>query len=84
MRLLMLNPNTLQSVADLIAAPARAAAAPGMEVLSTTAPSSVSCFANRAETVIGGAVAVETLASRHATADAAAVAALTAPGLGGA
>ena len=84
MRLLMLNPNTSQSVTDLIAAAARAAAAPGTEVVPMTAPRGVPYIANRAEAVIGGAVALEMLAASHATVDAAVIAAFADPALGGA
>lgn len=84
MRLLMLNPNTSRSVTDLIAAAARAAAAPATEILPMTAPRGVPYIANRAEAVIGGAVALEMLAAAHATVDAAVVAAFADPALGGA
>jgi allantoin racemase len=83
MRLLMLNPNTSQSVTDLIAA-ARAAAAPGTEVVPMTAPRGVPYIANCAEAVIGGAVALEVLAGAHGTVDAAVIAAFADPALGGA
>ncbi len=75
MRPLMLNPNASQSVTDLIAATARAAAAPGTEVVLTTAPRGVPYVASRAEAVMGGAVATETLAAHHAAAGAAVIAA---------
>lgn len=84
MRLLMLNPNTSQSVTDLIAAAARAAAAPGTEIVPATAPRAVPYIANRAEAVIGGAVALEMLARAHATVDATVIAAFADPALGGA
>jgi Asp/Glu/hydantoin racemase len=84
MRLLMLNPNTSQSVTDLIAAAARAAAAPGTEIVPATAPRGVPYISNRAEAVIGGAVALEMLASLHSTVDAAVIAAFADPALGGA
>ncbi len=84
MRLLMLNPNTSQSVTELIAAAARAAAAPGTEVVPMTAPRGVPYIATRAEAVIGGAVALEMLAAAHAGVDAAVVAAFGDPALGGA
>jgi Asp/Glu/hydantoin racemase len=75
MRPLMLDLNASQSVTDLIAATARAAAAPGTEVVLTTAPRGVPYVASRAEAVMGGAVATETLAAHHAAAGAAVIAA---------
>jgi Asp/Glu/hydantoin racemase len=84
MRLLMLNPNTSQSVTDLITAAARAVAVPGTEIVPATAPRGVPYIATRAEAVLGGAVALEMLAERHATVDAAVIAAFGDPGLGGA
>ena len=84
MRILMLNPNTSQSVTDLIAAAARAAAAPGTEIVPVTAPRGVPYIATRAEAVLGGAVALEMLAELHGGVDAAVMAAFGDPALGGA
>jgi allantoin racemase len=83
-RILMLNPNTSQSVTDLIAAAARAAAAPGTEIVPATAPRGVPYIATRAEAVLGGAVALEMLAELHGGVDAAVMAAFGDPALGGA
>jgi Asp/Glu/hydantoin racemase len=84
MRILMLNPNTSRSVTDLIAGAARAAAAPGTEIMPATAPRGVPYIATRAEAVLGGAVALEMLAELHGGVDAAVVAAFGDPALGGA
>jgi allantoin racemase len=83
-RILMLNPNTSQSVTDLIAAAARAAAAPGTEIVPATAPRGVPYIATRAEAVLGGAVALEMMAEFHGGVDAAVMAAFSDPALGGA
>ena len=84
MRILMLNPNTSRSVTDLIADAARAAAAPGTEIVPATAPRGVPYIATRAEAVLGGAVALEMLAELHGGVDAAVIAAFGDPALGGA
>lgn len=84
MRLLLLNPNTSQSVTDRISAAAHEAAAPGTELVPLTAARGVPYIATRAEAVIGGAVALEMLAEHHANVDAAIIAAFGDPGLGGA
>jgi allantoin racemase len=84
MRVLMLNPNTSRSVTDLIADTARAAAAPGTEIVPATAPRGVPYIATRAEAVLGGAVALEMLAELHGGVDAAVIAAFGDPALGGA
>jgi Asp/Glu/hydantoin racemase len=83
-RLLLLNPNTSASVTDRLADAARAAAAPGTEIVPATAPRGVPYIATRAEAVIGGAVTLEILAELHADVDAAIIAAFGDPGLGGA
>ena len=84
MRILMLNPNTSASVTALIAAAARAVAAPGTEIVPATAVRGVPYIATRAEATIGGAVALEMLAELHPGVDAAVIAAFGDPGLGGA
>jgi allantoin racemase len=83
-RILVLNPNTTERVTDRIAAAARAAAAPGTEIVPLTAPRGLPYIGNRAEAVIGGAIALEMLAEHQATADAAVIAAFGDPALGGA
>jgi Asp/Glu/hydantoin racemase len=83
-RILLLNPNTTDAVTERLAGAARAAATPGTEVVALTAPRGFPYIANRAESVIGGAIALETLAEHHTTVDAAIVAAFGDPALGGA
>lgn len=84
MRVLLLNPNTSESVTTRIAAAGRAAAAADTEIVSATAARGVPYIATRAEAVIGGAVALEMLAELHGDVDAAVIAAFGDPGLGGA
>src|SRR5574338_226844 len=84
MKLLLLNPNTSQSVTDRIASAAQGIASPRTELVAATAPRGVPYIATRAEAVIGGAVALEMLAEMHAGVDAAIIAAFGDPGLGGA
>lgn len=84
MRILLLNPNTSESVTELIAEAGRSAAAPGTAISSMTARRGVPYIATRAEAVVGGAVALEMLAEVHANFDAIVIAAFGDPGLGGA
>jgi Asp/Glu/hydantoin racemase len=84
MRLLLLNPNTTQTVTDRLAHVAREAASPGTEIVALTAPRGVPYIVSRAEAVIGGGVALEMLAEHHDGFDAAILAAFGDPGLGGA
>ncbi|HJV27436.1 MAG TPA: aspartate/glutamate racemase family protein [Aromatoleum sp.] len=84
MKLLLLNPNTSQSVTDRIANAAIGIAGPQTELVTATAPRGVPYIATRAEAVIGGAVALEMLAEMHSSVDAAIIAAFGDPGLGGA
>jgi Asp/Glu/hydantoin racemase len=84
LKVLMLNPNTTASVTERIVAAARPAAAPGTEIVPATAPRGLPYIANRAEAVIGGAIALEMLAERHHEVDAAVIAAFGDPALGGA
>jgi Asp/Glu/hydantoin racemase len=83
-KILLLNPNTSQSVSERIAAAARNAAGAQTELVIATAPRGVPYIATRAEAVIGGAVALEMLAELHGGVDAAIIAAFGDPGLGGA
>ncbi|MEM7123832.1 MAG: aspartate/glutamate racemase family protein [Pseudomonadota bacterium] len=82
MRLLIINPNTSQSVTEKIADVARAAAAKGTEVEFVTGHRGVPYIASRAEALIGGQVVLEILAERAAAFDAAVIAAFGDPGLG--
>lgn len=84
MRILVLNPNTTAAVTERIAAAARAAAALGTEIVAVTAPRGLPYIANRAEAVLGGAIALELLAEHHDGVDAAVIAAFGDPALGGA
>ncbi|MFZ4808374.1 MAG: aspartate/glutamate racemase family protein [Hyphomicrobiaceae bacterium] len=84
MRILLLNPNTTQSVTDRLHEVGRLAAAPATTLIPVTAPRGVPYIATRAEAQIGGAVALEMLAEHHRTVDAAIIAAFGDPGLLGA
>jgi Asp/Glu/hydantoin racemase len=84
MKILLLNPNTSQSVTDRIAGAAMGVAGAHTELVTATAPRGVPYIATRAEAVIGGAVALEMLAELHTGVDAAVIAAFGDPGLGGA
>ncbi len=81
MRILLLNPNTSQSITDILAAAALPAAARGTEIVPVTAPRGVPYISSRAEAQIGGAVALEMLAEHVGTYDAAIIAAFGDPGL---
>ena len=84
MRILVLNPNTTQSVTDLLHAAGERAASPGTELVPATAPRGVPYIATRAEAQIGGAITLEMLAEMHSSVDAAVIAAFGDPGLLGA
>ena len=84
MRILLLNPNTSESITERLTAAARKAAAPGTVIVSLTAPRGVPYIATRAEAQIGGAIALEMLAEHHRDFDAAIIAAFGDPGLFGA
>lgn len=81
MRLLVINPNTSDSVTDLIRAEAQRSAAPGTEIQAMTAPFGVAYIETRFEAMIG-AYATAQLACEHAQQyDAVLVAAFGDPGL---
>jgi len=83
MNLLLINPNTSQSVSDLIEAEARRAAAPQTRVSVLTAPFGVAYIETRFESLIG-AYAAATLAAEHwEQHDAIVVAAFGDPGIEG-
>jgi allantoin racemase len=84
MRILLLNPNTSESITARLAASAEKAAAPGTIIIPLTAPRGVPYIATRAEAQIGGAIALEMLAEHHRDVDAAIIAAFGDPGLLGA
>ena len=84
MRILLLNPNTTETVTDRLYEAGVKAIAAGTTLIPLTAPRGVPYIATRAEAQIGGAVALEMLAEHHRTADAAIMAAFGDPGLFGA
>lgn len=84
MKILLLNPNTTESVTDLMVAAGREAAGNGTQIIPATAARGVPYIATRAEAQIGGAIALEMLAERHHEVDAAIIAAFGDPGLFGA
>lgn len=84
MKILLVNPNTSESVTDRIHAAAHEVASPGVELLALTAERGVPYIATRAEAAIGSAVTLEMLAEHWREADAAVIAAFGDPGLGGA
>ena len=84
MRILILNPNTSDSITSRLAAAAKKAASPGTSIIPLTAPRGVPYIATRAEAQIGGAIALEMLAEQHRNVDAAIIAAFGDPGLFGA
>ena len=84
MRILLLNPNTTETVTALMFEAARAVAAPGTELVAMTAPRGFPYISSRAEAQIGGAVALEMLAEAHDRVDGAIIAAYGDPGLLGA
>ena len=83
-RILLLNPNTTESVTDLLVAAAEKVVAPGTILIPVTATRGVPFIATRAEAQIGGVVALELLAEHHSNVDAAIIAAFGDPGLFGA
>jgi Asp/Glu/hydantoin racemase len=83
-KVLLLNPNTTESVTHLMMAAGREAAGPGTELIPATALRGVPYISTRAEAQIGGAIVLEMLAERHQEVDAAIVAAFGDPGLFGA
>ena len=81
MRLLIINPNTSDSVTELIAAEARRSASPGTELTVLTAPFGVAYIETRFEALIGAYATAQLAAERHAGHDAVIVAAFGDPGL---
>ena len=84
MKILLINPNTSESVTDRLVAAARAVAAPGTEIIPLTAPRGVPYIASRAEAALASVTVLEMLAEHWQSADAAIIAAFGDPGLGGA
>lgn len=83
MRLLLINPNTSDSVSDLIRAEARRSASAGTEVDVLTAPFGVAYIETRFEALIGAYATAQLAAEHCARYDAVVVAAFGDPGLGG-
>jgi Asp/Glu/hydantoin racemase len=83
MKLLLINPNTSDSVSDLIRAEAERSAAPGTSVEVLTAPFGVAYIETRFEALIGAYAAAELAAAHHERFDAVIVAAFGDPGLAG-
>jgi allantoin racemase len=81
LRILLLNPNTSVAITDILAAAATPAAAQGTEIIPVTAPRGVPYISSRAEAQIAGAIALEILAERQGSYDAAIIAAFGDPGL---
>jgi allantoin racemase len=84
MRVLLINPNTTQSITQLLVRAGQAVAAPGTEIIAVTAVRGVPYIATRAEAQIGGAVALEMIAEHQNQADVVIVGAFGDPGLFGA
>ena len=82
MRILLLNPNTSQSITTLLDNAARPAIAHGTHLTSMTAPRGVPYIASRAEAAIAAVQVLELLAEHHTSFDAAIIAAFADPGLG--
>lgn len=83
MRLLVLNPNTSQSVSDLILNEACRAASPQVQLDVLTAPFGVAYIETRLEATIGAYAATCMAAEHHASYDGLIVAAFGDPGLHG-
>ncbi len=81
MRILVVNPNTSDSVTELIAAEARRAASPDTELSFATAPFGVAYIETRFEALVGGYAAACVAAERHGSYDGLVVAAFGDPGL---
>ncbi len=83
MRLLIINPNTSDSVTELIGAEARRSASAGTELTVLTAPFGVAYIETRFEALIGAYATAQVAAEQHAGHDAVIVAAFGDPGLAG-
>ena len=83
MKLLLINPNTSDSVSALIRAEAQRAADPGTQIEVLTAPFGVAYIETRFEALIGAYATAQLAAEHHASYDAVVVAAFGDPGLGG-
>lgn len=81
LRLLLINPNVTAAITERMAAEARAAASPGVEIVTATASFGAQYVENRVEAAIAAHAVLEVLAERAAGCDAAIVAAYGDPGL---
>lgn len=81
MRLLLANPNTTEAVTDTIAAAARAAAAPGTEIVAATARFGARVIGTRSEMAIAEHAALDLLARESPGCDAAIIGASIDSGL---
>ena len=70
MRLLVANANTTEAITETCAAVARAAAAPGTEIIGATPRFGPAVIATRVENVIAGHALLETLAEHAGRVDA--------------
>jgi allantoin racemase len=81
MKILVINPNTSESVTEKISFVARSVTATTTEIEFVTAKYGVPYITTRAEAIIGGQAVVEILAERELEFDAAIIAAFGDPGL---
>lgn len=84
MKILLLNPNTTQSMTDNMAAIARAAVGDLAEIIPVTAIKGFPYIASRAEAQIAGGLVLEMIAEHSDDIDAVVIAAFGDPGLAGA
>lgn len=84
MKILLLNPNTTQSMTDNMAAIARAAVGDLAEIIPVTAIKGFPYIASRAEAQIAGGLVLEMIAEHSDEIDAVVIAAFGDPGLAGA
>lgn len=83
-RILLLNPNMSEEITQRLVTTAEKVASPGTKISSATAPRGFPYISSRAEAQIAGAIALEMLAERQGSFDAAIIAAFGDPGLFGA
>lgn len=83
MRLLLINPNTSDSVTDLIRSEALRSASPGTSVEAVTAPFGVAYIETRFEALVGAYATAQVAGERLGGYDAVVVAAFGDPGLAG-
>ena len=81
MRILVINPNTSESVTELIASEAKRVASPSTEMSFKTAPFGVAYIETRFEALVGGYASACIVAECHCTYDGVVIAAFGDPGL---